>query len=696
MTTPLIYTLIILPCIAAMYDIEEPAESAYQFDLSYDDINISASCSKALDKLLMLESKNSPLMLRYLDSWGKPSHGILEGHTSYLGYYDECINLKDTDFGETDYCIYAMRLNMSTISKPIPIRVGVCFPSACSSQEFIRILSEMDITSIITVSGNPFSTGKRTVSLTIDTTDNSATLCPQTDENYNISSILILIICGVIVAMVIAGTTVDIILWLLSTDIFKSHQIFSKFNGNIQADDKESNRDSEIGPLIPKPEQKIKKPTVTVKNFILAFSLYNTVPVLVSMKQSPSAIKTLNGIKFHAMILIIMIHVTHFSPDLVQNPRYAKELLTRFVFQPVSNISLAVESFFLLGAFLSSYLTFKDIEKHGRFRYLYFYLHRYFRISPLLYFYTIFCINLIYHLGQGPLWNFTPLAASCKDNWWYNLLYIGNVIDSEESCYGTTWYLFVDMQLFILSPIIILLLYHYRHVGLMVISLVMIGATTAIGIQAGVNGNYHANTGKHSEDTNETTYLYLKPHYRINTYLIGILLGYIFYKKYWITNLSISKWLQLLIYMLLWVATIVLCTTTMFGAYKETEFGDFQTVLYLMFNGPAWSIGLSILIYICNTGYGGVVNSYLSWSIWEPLAKLTFGAYLSHIILILIVYGTLQSTLILTDFVYAIFCVFAVVITFAWSSVTFVFLEFPISKVVSLCFTLFGLEGRRK
>ena len=67
----------------------------------------------------------------------------------------------------------------------------------------------------------------------------------------------------------------------------------------------------------------------------------------------------------------------------------------------------------------------------------------------------------------------------------------------------------------------------------------------------------------------------------------------------------------------------------MFGAYNDDEFSKFQTVMYLMLNGPAWSIGLSIIIYICNTGYGGVVNSYLSWSVWEPLAKMIFGVLIS-------------------------------------------------------------------
>jgi len=693
MAIPLLFILVILPQVVVMYNVEEPTESV---DSSYADINISTSCSKALHKLFMLESTHSPLTLRYWDSWGKPSHGVLEGHTSYLGYYDECVNLKDTDFGETDYCIYGMQMNISIVPTPVPIQVGVCFPSACTSQEFGRILSEMDITSIITVAGTSFSIENNTMSVSIKSDDMSATFCPKTDEDYDLGTTVSLIVCGVIVVMVIVGTSVDIILWVLSTDLLKSHQTFSKFNGSIQTSDTKNCSIDEKDLLIPKPEQKSDRPTV--KDFILAFSLYNTVPALVSMNQSPSAIKALNGVRFHAITLIIMQHVAiHFLLylNLVQNPQYFFEFLTRFLFQPVLNISLTVDSFFLLGAFLSSYLTLKDIKKHGRFRYMYFYLHRYFRISPLLYLYTIISIKLVYHFGQGPLWSF-PLLAPCKENWWYNLLYLGNVKDDSEICNPAYWYLFVDMQLFILSPIIILLLYHCLYVGLIVISLAMIGATTGIGIQAGVN-DYYANIIAHPiSNVDQNSDLYMKPHNRVNAYLIGILLGYIFYKKYWITNLPINKWLQMLIYMLLWVVAIMLCTITMFGAYKDDEFSKFQTVTYLMFNGPAWSIGLAIIIYICNTGYGGVVNSYLSWSIWEPLAKMTYGVYMSHIIIISIMFSTFQSTLILTDYIYVILCVFVVVTSFVWSGVTFVFLELPVSKVVSLCFKLFGMEDRQK
>ena len=115
-----------------------------------------------------------------------------------------------------------------------------------------------------------------------------------------------------------------------------------------------------------------------------------------------------------------------------------------------------------------------------------------------------------------------------------------------------------------------------------------------------------------------------------------------------------------------------------------------------MFSGLAWSIGIAIIIYICNTGYGGLVNSFLSLPGWEPLVKLTYGvAMCNHLVLFYIV-GTLQSSLKYTDTVFGMILVFTLVLSYGVSAITAVFVEQPIYKVVSLCFKLAGVEIRSK
>ena len=102
------------------------------------------------------------------------------------------------------------------------------------------------------------------------------------------------------------------------------------------------------------------------------------------------------------------------------------------------------------------------------------------------------------------------------------------------------------------------------------------------------------------------------------------------------------------------------------------------------------------MIYNCNTGYGGVVNSFLSWPGWEPLIKLTYGVTLNHMMIMLCVVGTLQSGLKYTNTVFAMVVVFIVVLSYSVAAITAVFVEQPLSQVVSLCFKLAGVETRFK
>ena len=169
------------------------------------------------------------------------------------------------------------------------------------------------------------------------------------------------------------------------------------------------------------------------------------------------------------------------------------------------------------------------------------------------------------------------------------------------------------MQLFIFSPIFIILLYYVQYVGLAAVAITMIAATATVGYVSAING-YWAAIFYNPQILHQLTGLHVQIFYRANSYLIGILLGYILYKKYNIATLPIANYSKRLIYTLLWITAIALCLVTMFGTYGEYSFihhfSDMENVIYLMFSGLAWSIGIAIIIYICNTGYSGAVNSF--------------------------------------------------------------------------------------
>ena len=71
---------------------------------------VSESCEEAIYKRLStLQSIHPQLMGQYLDSWGKPSDGIVYGYTTFLHHYDQCMDLKKISVSETSRCILCNR-----------------------------------------------------------------------------------------------------------------------------------------------------------------------------------------------------------------------------------------------------------------------------------------------------------------------------------------------------------------------------------------------------------------------------------------------------------------------------------------------------------------------------------------------------------------------------------------------------------
>ena len=54
-------------------------------------------------------------------------------------------------------------------------------------------------------------------------------------------------------------------------------------------------------------------------------------------------------------------------------------------------------------------------------------------------------------------------TEGCSEDWYINLLYYNNY--QKDRCLGQSWYLAVEMQCFIITPIIIILMYWKPLVG---------------------------------------------------------------------------------------------------------------------------------------------------------------------------------------------------------------------------------------
>lgn len=83
------------------------------------------------------------------------------------------------------------------------------------------------------------------------------------------------------------------------------------------------------------------------------------------------------------------------------------------------------------------------------------YLHRYLRYTPVLAALVLFTVSLTKFVGDGPLFDFDSIQETCHDNWYWALLHVQNYVVPNKQCLEHSWYLSVDFQLFLLSPLLI-------------------------------------------------------------------------------------------------------------------------------------------------------------------------------------------------------------------------------------------------
>ena len=648
------------------------------------------TCSQKLSQFW--NSSDNEKRAAYFDSFGKIGAGILTGNIINLGYYDQCI-----DIGNTDFCRFPFNVALTTTNKTIlfnaPIQFGMCFPSSCSASDFYHLFFDSD-----GVAYNR-SFANYTITISIPTIQNEP-LCSWRDLEWTTSSIIVQIICVLLVVFVLTGTIVDLLFWIISV-LSKTH--LSEMKKMKESTTTINSTSCEVKKSIDEDNPHYNARVEFLKDLILSFSLYKTIPVIVATRQPANAITSINGIRVFSMFWVIFGHTYAWalSNNAVENIlEVIQTIPNRFFFQPVTNAYFAVDGFFVMSGLLMSYLSIREMERRqGKFPFIFFYLHRFLRLSPAYYLLIFVYFKILPYIGSGPLWFFTDIHY-CEKYWWTNLLYINNFYPTNlaETCYSVTWYLANDMQFFIISPIFLLLLYHFWKLGFATITGTMLASIALIGTLAGIkNANANlalgllTNTAKFAYSN-----IYEKPYSRINAYLVGILLGFVLHKKWRVQHHN--YWIHICVYSILWIIAAVFCLTTVFGEYKTWHrhpFSKTENVMYFMFSRTTYSIGLAIMIYVCHNGFGGAINTFLSWKLWIPLSRLTFMAYLAHPIVLTVIYGTLRFRFIYTDIFLIILVVATIVLSYSLAFVLAAFVEYPLANVESAVYKFAGVQRRK-
>ena len=680
-------------------------------DFGLDDFQDNSSeCSQRLSQFW--KDLDNARQAAYLDSFGKVGPGILTGNVRYLGYYDQCI-----DIGNTDYCRFPFDVIINTATSSnasvtirVPFEFGMCFPSSCDAKDFYDLFFIDSDEAFYSKSFTDVNAMNYTMNVmaSVEYTEPS---CPWRDLDWSNSSIIVLTVCVLLIVLVIIGTMTDVSFWFINKILPKLYlseiepiEPPETMPSSTSCEVKHSINEDE--PLInakpkPKASQSVAKKRFIefVKDVILSFSLYKNVPSIMATHQPASAITSINGMRVLSMFWVILGHTYYWvlTYDVAANSIEAGQTIPkRFLFQLVDNFTLSVDTFFVLSGLLLSYLCIKDMERRqGKFPFILFYVHRLIRLSPGYYLSVFIYFKVLQHVGSGPLWSYAEVRQ-CEKYWWTSILYINNFypVVNLDVCHAITWYLAVLMQFFLISPIFLLLLYHCWKIGLVTIVGTMLVSIAIIGTLAGIE-DFNANAFQAGATQLSGSAIYEKPHCRINSFLVGILLGFALYKKW---RLRSSLWIRICLYSVMWIMAAALCAVIIFGQYKTWHghpFTKTENVMYFMFDRTTYSIGIALMIYACHNGFGGVINKFLSWSFWVPLSHLTFMAYLFHPLVYVLMYKTLRFQFIYTDWMLIILFAAGVVLSYSLALIVAVTVEYPAANVENAVYKFIGLKRRK-
>ncbi|XP_055861675.1 uncharacterized protein LOC106068402 isoform X1 [Biomphalaria glabrata] len=370
---------------------------------------------------------------------------------------------------------------------------------------------------------------------------------------------------------------------------------------------------------------------------LLAFSLPTNLRDILNAKHSPGDITCLHGIRVLTISWVILGHCYYQAPYYI-NQTTLLDMSRWWTFQGILNAPFAVDTFFMLSGCLVAFLFLRTTQKAGKLtvqNMVLYYVHRFLRLTPM------YALIILCYTGIAPYMESGPFVkvnsdrdVSCRKTWWRNIVYISNFISDDGMCMVWSWYLANDMQFYVVAPLALVpIALGYLYPGV-VVALLMLACH--IVSYAVIDDKYHA-AALYRNAGDYMAKLYLKPWSRVGPYAVGLLLGVILYKRQ--KNQKINKNVATLGWLLATGGglTLMYATYDNFrdGGFIAPAWGEMSTIAHETLKSPVWGMCVGWVVFACFSNCGGFIDSFLSWQGWIPLSKLTFGAYLVHLIIMM-------------------------------------------------------------
>lgn len=451
------------------------------------------------------------------------------------------------------------------------------------------------------------------------------------------------------------------------------------------------------------PKDPAHKKTILGKAIISFSPTRNIYKLFYSEFDDKDNLRVLNGVRVLSMLYVIFGHAYFNTLQYpLTNPTYVLEVVQPAWFQIIPGGFYAVDVFFYLSAFLGAYLMLLKFEKSRRVPFVMVYFHRYYRLAPTVFLLIMFVLTFYELLGSGPIWHDGTYKwiGECSEYWWSFVLFINSFVikDRQPQCMGWLWYLSHDMMFFLILPIEIFVYLKNRKMGhmfalfLFILSsfiVFIISETQNIGSSALTSPMYAPR-------------LYFVPWARLGAYQVGIIMGYFYYEYVkgnkpdgdrssygfkLFKSIEISTAVRYTCY----VTGFIMIILMVFLQIPETRrimktpyYSQLFADIWNPFCRPIYVFGLGLILAGPLVGKGEFLQTLLGSRFWAPWAKVSFFAYMIHLLVFNFYFGQMRQSFYLQN--KAVFWVFfgVMTVTMFISIALSMFLEVPLLQLERL------------
>lgn len=394
--------------------------------------------------------------------------------------------------------------------------------------------------------------------------------------------------------------------------------------------------------------------------------------------QSPEvgkpAIADLHFFDAFKVLAMMIILVGHIGMLIFQ---FCQHQLDFFTISPIyfhfmASGAFYVDWFFCMTGFITAYAMFvsRAVYTNRLSHWLYSVFHRYWRLAPIYVLTFWFCRSLFQHVSHGPLWDYgtsnASLRAICRqESWWVPLTLTSNLHPLHRECIMPAWYIANDMQFYLITPFVLLLLAYrprlawFSLTGMSLLSVLARIERYLSDPHARHMDLMHPRYDMVMRNNWDLHRIYLWPHYRISSYLIGILAGHYafmvksgqwsspFLARHSLDNNGALQKNQRLSpsvnrALLAWSGLSVTCSMSLTSWILDASFvrslepyaKPIATLVYSVGHSVA-GCGIAALFLALLFGHWPRARQFMELPLWTRLARINFFVYLFQVEIII-------------------------------------------------------------